>query len=101
MPSSGHSPTCRPSRPGSTDRSHCRESGRLVWTVAASCLLISGFAEYVQGATGGGTCQARDLVHNTAGGVLGALLAVALLELLERWPRRVSADRAAGPGSTR
>lgn len=72
--------------------------------IAASCLLISGSAEFVQGATGGGTCQARDLVHNTAGGVLGALLAVALLGLLgllERRLRRVSADRAAGPGSTR
>lgn len=72
--------------------------------VAASCLLISGFVELVQGATGGGTCQARDVVHNAAGGVLGALLAVAWLVLRglpARRGGRVSADRAAGSGSSR
>jgi hypothetical protein len=47
--------------------------------IAASCVLVSGFAEFVQGATGGGQCQVRDLVHNTVGGVLGVLLAVVVL----------------------
>lgn len=68
--------------------------------VAASCLLVSGFAEFVQGAAGGGTCQARDLVHNTAGGVLAALLAAALLGLLDRRAGGVTAGRGAGPGSS-
>ncbi|MGH3685501.1 MAG: VanZ family protein [Pseudonocardiaceae bacterium] len=47
--------------------------------IAASCVLVSGFAEFVQAATGGGQCQVRDLVHNTVGGVLGVLLAVVVL----------------------
>jgi hypothetical protein len=54
--------------------------------IAMSCLLISGAVEYVQGATGGGTCQARDLVHNTAGGTLGVLLAAVALLLLRGGP---------------
>lgn len=75
--------------------------------ITASCLLISGSLEFVQGATGGGTCQARDLVHNTAGGVLGVLLALVLMVLLGlsgRVQRRrfseVSADRGADSGSS-
>lgn len=64
--------------------------------IAGSCLLISASVELVQGATGGGTCQARDVVHNAAGGVLGVLLAaVALLLLLlvvVRRSRGVTAD---------
>ena len=80
--------------------------------VAVSCVLLSGFVEFVQGATGGGTCQARDVLHNTAGGVLGALLAVVLRELLTRRHRGaggsggagrsggVSAGRGAGPASS-
>jgi VanZ like family len=47
--------------------------------MVACCVLVSGFAEFVQGATGGGECQVRDLVHNTLGGVLGVLLAVVVL----------------------
>lgn len=77
--------------------------------VAACCVLLSGVVEFVQGATGGGTCQARDVVHNTAGGVLGALLAVILLGsqgLLARRrggdsrSREISAGRGADPGSS-
>ena len=87
--------------------------------VAVCCVLLSGFVELVQGATGGGTCQVRDVVHNTAGGVLGALLAVLLRGVLTRRRRGarnigagnsgarnsnvsaggVSAGRGAGPGS--
>jgi hypothetical protein len=59
--------------------------------IAAVCLLISGLVEFVQGATGGGTCQARDLMHNTAGGVLGVVLAAGALRL---WAR--SRDVTAG-----
>ena len=59
--------------------------------IAATCLLISGLVEFVQGATGGGTCQARDLMHNTAGGVLGVVLAAGALRL---WAR--SRDVTAG-----
>jgi VanZ like family len=67
--------------------------------IVGACLLISGSLEFVQGATGGGSCQGRDLVHNTAGGVLGVLLAV--LWLLARRFRRITAEFAAGPGSSR
>ena len=49
--------------------------------IVAVCLLISGLVEFVQGATGNGTCQAGDLVHNTAGSVLGAVLAAVTLRL--------------------
>jgi hypothetical protein len=69
--------------------------------VAASGLLISGLLEFVQGSTGGGTCQVRDLVHNTAGGLLGALLAVLLLRRLNRLDRldRQRAALTAGRGA--
>ncbi|HSL09662.1 MAG TPA: VanZ family protein [Pseudonocardiaceae bacterium] len=66
--------------------------------IAGSCLLISGAVEFVQGATGGGTCQASDLVHNAAGGVLGVLLAAVPLLLLVRRSRGITADLGAGPG---
>ncbi len=74
--------------------------------IATFSLLISGFVEFVQGATGGGTCQARDVVHNAAGGVLGVLLAVVALRLLDRWllarrSRAVTASLGAGTGSSR
>ncbi len=69
--------------------------------IAASSLLISGFVEFVQGVTGGGTCQARDVVHNSAGGVLGVLLAVVALRLLARRSRAVTASLGAGTGSSR
>ncbi|MGH4025142.1 MAG: VanZ family protein [Pseudonocardiaceae bacterium] len=74
--------------------------------VAACCVLLSGCVEFVQGATGGGTCQARDVVHNTAGGVLVVLLAALLQGLLTRRHRgagrsgAVSAGRGAGPASS-
>jgi hypothetical protein len=69
--------------------------------IAASCMLISGLMEFVQGATGGGECQVRDLVHNTAGGVLGALLAVGVLWLRVRRSRDITADLGVGAGSPR
>jgi hypothetical protein len=71
--------------------------------VAASTLLISGAVEYLQGATGIGTCQARDLAHNTLGGVLGALLGAGVLLVLERRGAAgaVTAGRAADRESSR
>ncbi len=69
--------------------------------IAASCVFVSAFVEFVQGATGGGHCQVRDLVHNTAGGVLGVLLAVVVLRLVARRSRGITADLGAGPGSSR
>ncbi|MGH3866597.1 MAG: VanZ family protein [Pseudonocardiaceae bacterium] len=63
--------------------------------IAASCALVSAFAEFVQGATGGGECQVRDLVHNTVGGVLGVLLAVIIGMVTGQAPRR-SRRRSAG-----
>ncbi|HEX8761938.1 MAG TPA: VanZ family protein, partial [Pseudonocardiaceae bacterium] len=58
--------------------------------ITAACLLISGLVEFVQGATGAGTCQACDLVHNTIGSVLGVGLAAVLLRVSVR-PREVTA----------
>jgi hypothetical protein len=69
--------------------------------IVAACLLVSGSVEFLQGTTGGGTCQARDLVHNTLGALLAVLLAVLTQELLARRSDRVSAGRGAGPGSWR
>ncbi len=69
--------------------------------IVGACLLISGSLEFIQGATGGGSCQGRDLVHNTVGSVLGVLLAAMVLRLLARRSRRITAALAAGPGSSR
>lgn len=69
--------------------------------IAASTVAISAVAEFVQAATGGGQCQARDLAHNTLGGVLGALVAVVVLRLRARRPGSVTADAAAGSGPSR
>jgi hypothetical protein len=69
--------------------------------IAVSCVLVSGFAEFVQGATGGGQCQVRDLLHNTAGGVLGALLAMVVLRLRARRSGDITAGVGAGSGSWR
>jgi hypothetical protein len=71
--------------------------------IAVSGMLISGSLEFVQGTTGGGTCQARDLVHNTAGGLLGALLALLLVRLDQRDRRRVAVTAGCGadPESSR
>ncbi len=69
--------------------------------IVTSSALISGFAEFVQGATGGGECQLRDLVHNTAGGVLGALLAVGILRLRARRSSGITAELEVGAGSSR
>lgn len=66
--------------------------------VAISCMLVSAFAEVVQGATGGGQCQARDVVHNTLGGVLGVLVAMVLLWLRVRRSLEITADVGAGSG---
>ncbi|MGH3897688.1 MAG: VanZ family protein [Pseudonocardiaceae bacterium] len=65
--------------------------------VAAVCLLTSGSVELVQGATGGGTCQARDVVHNIVGSVLGVLLATVALELVARRSQGATVDVGAGP----
>ncbi|MGQ0777712.1 MAG: VanZ family protein [Pseudonocardiales bacterium] len=67
--------------------------------VAASGLLVSGFVEVVQVATGGGTCQARDLVHNTAGVALSVLLAMALLGLRDRRSGGVAGSGASSGSS--
>lgn len=69
--------------------------------IVTSSALVSGFAEFVQGATGGGECQVRDLVHNTAGGVLGVLLAVGILRLWARRSSGITAELEVGAGSSR
>jgi hypothetical protein len=69
--------------------------------IVTSSALVSGFAEFVQGATGGGECQVRDLVHNTVGGVLGALLAVGILRLCSRRLSGITAELGVGAGSSR
>jgi hypothetical protein len=69
--------------------------------IVTSSALVSGFAEFVQGATGGGECQVRDLVHNTVGGVLGALLAVGILRLRSRRLSGITAELGVGAGSSR
>ncbi len=66
--------------------------------VAISCTLISAFAEVVQGATGGGQCQVRDVVHNTLGGALGVLVAMVLLWLRARRSLEITVDVGAGSG---
>ncbi|HEY3894015.1 MAG TPA: VanZ family protein [Pseudonocardiaceae bacterium] len=69
--------------------------------LVASSALVSAVAEYVQAATGGGQCQARDLVHNTLGGVIGALLAVLVLLMQARRSRELTVGAGAGSGSSR
>jgi hypothetical protein len=69
--------------------------------IVTSSALVSAFAEFVQGATGGGECQVRDLVHNTAGGVLGVLLAVGILRLRARRSAGIIAEFRVGAGSSR
>jgi hypothetical protein len=69
--------------------------------IVTSCVLVSGFAEFVQGATGGGECQVRDLVHNTVGGVLGVLFAMVVLRLGGRRSAGITAEFGAGSGSSR
>ncbi len=64
--------------------------------VAISCALVSVFVEFVQASTGGGECQARDIAHNALGGVLGALLAMAVLRLRARLSPGVKAGVGAG-----
>ena len=59
--------------------------------IAAVCLLISGLVEFMQGATGGGACQGRDVVHNTVGSVFGVGLAAVVLKLWAR-SRDIPAD---------
>ena len=66
--------------------------------VAISCGLLSAVVEFVQGATGGGECQVRDIAHNTLGGMLGALLAMAVLWLRARRTPEVKAEVGAGSG---
>ncbi len=66
--------------------------------VAISCILVSAFVEVVQAVTGGGECQARDVVHNTLGGVLGVLVATVLLWLRARRSPEVTSNVGAGSG---
>ena len=68
---------------------------------AVSSMLVSGCIEYVQGATGGGECQLRDIAHNTLGGVLGVLIAVLVLRLRARQSPEITASVPAGSGSPR
>jgi VanZ family protein len=68
--------------------------------IVTSCVLVSGFAEFVQGATGGGECQVRDLVHNTVGGVLGVLFAMVVLRLRGRRSAGITAEFGARSGSS-
>jgi uncharacterized membrane protein AbrB (regulator of aidB expression) len=56
-------------------------------------ILLSGAVEYVQGATGDGTCQLRDMVHNTGGAVLAVALGWGWLRV-----RESSARSRAGRG---
>ena len=69
--------------------------------IVTSSAMVSGFAEFVQGATGGGECQIRDLVHNTVGGVLGVLLAVWILRLRARQSSGITEELGVGAGSSR
>jgi hypothetical protein len=73
---------------------------RPVRTVIA-CLVVSAVAEFVQGTTGGGQCQVRDVAHNTLGGLLGVLMAMVLLWLRDRRSRSFTADVEVGAGSSR
>jgi hypothetical protein len=69
--------------------------------IAVFTILISSFIEYVQGATGGGECQVRDVMHNALGGVLGVLVAVLVLWLRARHTDDITPSVAAGSGSSR
>jgi hypothetical protein len=69
--------------------------------VAISSMLVSASIEYVQGATGGGECQLRDIAHNTLGGVLAVLITVLVLRLRAKQSPEINAGVAAGSGSPR
>lgn len=69
--------------------------------VAMSSMLVSAFIEYVQGATGGGECQFRDIAHNSLGAVLGVLIAALVLRLRARQSAEITASVVAGSGSSR
>ena len=69
--------------------------------VAISSMLVSASIEYVQGATGGGECQLRDIAHNTLGGVLAVLITVLILRLRAKQSPEINAGIAAGSGSPR
>ncbi|MBV8996801.1 MAG: VanZ family protein [Pseudonocardiales bacterium] len=69
--------------------------------VTMSSMLVSAFIEYVQGATGGGECQLRDIAHNSLGAVLGVLIAVLVLRLRPKQSPEITASVAAGSGSPR
>jgi hypothetical protein len=68
---------------------------------ATSSMLVSAFIEFMQGATGGGQCQLRDVVHNTLGGVLGALVGLVVLWLRVRPSEEINAEVSTGSGSSR
>lgn len=70
--------------------------------VMMSCMLVSALAEFVQGTTGGGECQVRDIAHNTLGGVLGVLVAMVVLRRRVRSsPDEITEDVRAGSGLSR
>ncbi len=64
--------------------------------LVVASVLLSGTVEYVQGATGGGTCQLRDMVHNTGGAVLAVALGWGWLRVRES-SARSRADRGPSP----
>lgn len=69
--------------------------------IAIVTTLVSAFVEFVQATTGGGECQVRDIAHNTLGGLLGVLLAMAVLRLRARNSPEITEDVGAGSGSWR
>lgn len=69
--------------------------------IAIYTTLVSASVEFVQGATGGGECQVRDIAHNTLGGLLGVLLAMVFLRLRRTTGPEIIEDVGAGAGSSR
>jgi hypothetical protein len=64
-------------------RIHFRRLGRAAWTWAAGATLLMGaLVEVAEGVTGSGHCRARDLIPDSAGAVLGALVFLGLAALL-------------------
>ena len=51
-----------------------------VWS-AALILLVGALVEILQGVTGYGHCRARDLIPDTAGALIGALIVLALYRI--------------------
>lgn len=72
----------------------------LLVTAGAGALSLA--IEYVQAATGRGTFETADLLHNTGGALAAALVAWGVLRVRRRSPRgAVSRGRAAAPARAR